>query len=244
MRYLSKAFIAVIGVGLLVGSAEAATCSASGTAPTVDGLDVANYAASTGLDKWFTDTSRHQGQTITLGSNGVLNSITYEIYDNQQAAPDYTWESRVSTISKPDPGDPSTWSLNVIHSEEATQDFYWYGADGGQSGEETPTPFMTWTFDSPVSLSAGTEYALDVGLVSTTSSWMNGIPYIKRTCEEYADGTRYHVPDLDGTAVNNAYCGDRVFHADIVEVIPEPSTAILALFGLLGLTLRGRRRRK
>ncbi len=57
------------------GLLDAATMSASATAPPVNGLDIANNGAVTGNDKWFFENSAAgaaKGQTFTTGSTPVL----------------------------------------------------------------------------------------------------------------------------------------------------------------------------
>ena len=78
---------------------------------------------------------------------------------HQKAEPTKTYVIRVVT----DVGGVFT----EIHSETATQDFFWAGGE-----------YMTWTFDSPVLLAPNTEYGIDVGMISSTSDWQSGIPYL------------------------------------------------------------------
>jgi len=198
-------------LGLMSASAGAATMSSGDTAPAVDSIDIANYSAVTGTDKWWSETKtsgRPKGQTFTTGGTEVLlNALTYQISSNQKAEPVKTYVIRVGTVSR------STFT--EIYREAATQTFTWNSSE-----------YMTWTFDSPLLLSANKTYGIDVGMTGSTSGWQTGIPYINRTADEYAGGTRY----MSGTAglgigdssMNNI-SGDMVFHLDLIHPLsPSP----------------------
>jgi hypothetical protein len=250
------AAFAAAGLAFSGSAANAATTTVSDSAPATDGEDVANWAASTGTDKWFpevTPAGQPKGQTITPSSNVQLNSLTYQIADNQQAPPTKDYTIRVSTVDRVDPGDPSTWTLTEVHSETATQaSDTWAGPNSPvvSDGEQSAMPYMTWSLDSPVTLSAGQEYGIDVAITNTTSGWRQGIPYLKRAGDEYADGTRYFTGGesgdqgsyMVGDSTMDHVDGDMLFHADLSSSeIPEPAS--LALFGMGGLMLLPRRRR-
>ena len=211
---------------LTAASSEAATCSVSAERPAINNFDIANYGSPTGTDKWWTSHGA-MGQTFTVGDLGAtLNSITYEIQDNQSAEITKTWAIRVCTINKVVIDDPSTWILNVIHTETATQDtVQWIGADKAASTGVDAAPFMTWSLDSPVILSANTEYAIDVGLTDSSSGWQSGIPYIKLTGNDYAGGTRY-ISGTSGVGDSSlgSASGDRVFHVDLTSADPASPT--------------------
>lgn len=210
---------------LSVCVAQAATMSASPTAPNVSGADIANLSEPTGTDKWWADAAtsgRPKGQTFTTGDIGVLlKSITYQVTTSQQAMPTKTYAIRVGTIS----GETFT----EIYSETATQDFEWQGGE-----------FMTWSFDVPVGLDPNTVYGIDVGMLSSTSSWQSGIPYIYRTSNEYPDGTRYMSGTggrgLGDSTMNNV-SGDRVFHIDLEHPLsPSPESGALMEAGDIELS--------
>ena len=213
---LTLAAVAMAFLGLATTSANAATMSASPTAPDIGSLDIANYTG-TSLDKWFCYpgeyASRPAGQTFTTGESVKFNAITYKIDDTTHAAPEKGYTIRVCTVDRVNPGDTTTWVLTEIHSETATQDFEW---DLGE--------FMTWTLDEPVLLAANTEYGIDVGMNYTTSHWSQGIPYLLYGGDEYAGGTRYHTGHRDvqsevlagvGDESMVNVSGDRYFHIDL-----------------------------
>ncbi|MHC4324549.1 MAG: sialate O-acetylesterase, partial [Planctomycetota bacterium] len=198
-------------LGLMVASAGAAIMSSSTTAPAIDSIDIANYGTVTGTDKWWDDakvSGYPKGQTFTTGSTEVLlNALTYQVSSNQKAEPTKTYVIRVCTVSGS--------TLTEIYRETATQTFTW-----------NATEYMTWKFDSPPLLSANTTYGIDVGMTRSTSGWQTGIPYINRTADEYAGGTRYMSGTSGlgiGDSTMNNISGDMVFHLDLVHPMsPSP----------------------
>ena len=212
-RIKTVLILAALAMLILANSAKAATMSASLTAPTVDGEDIANYGTVTGTDKWWCDakTSGYpKGQTFTTGSTEVmLRAITYQVTSTQKAEPTKTYIIRVGTVDVP------SATFTQIYSETATQTFTWNASE-----------YMTWTFDSPLLLSPNTEYGIDIGMTSSTSAWQTGIPYINRTGDEYAGGTRY-MSGTSGIGIGddtmNNISGDMVFHLDLVHPLdPSP----------------------
>ncbi|UCG58807.1 MAG: hypothetical protein JSU70_04695, partial [Phycisphaerales bacterium] len=141
IKTVSTLATVVIVIALMASSAGAATMSASATAPAVDSTDIANYGTVTGTDKWWSEakvSGRPKGQTFTTGGTDVLlNALTYQVSSNQKAEPTKTYVIRVGTVSG------STFT--EIYRETATQTFTWNSSE-----------YMTWTFDSPLLLSANT----------------------------------------------------------------------------------------
>ena len=190
------------------------TMSASATAPAATGEDIANYGPVSGTDKFWAENNTGagscKGQTFTTGGIGVnLKAVTYQVSSTQQGMATKSYTVRVGSVS----GSVFT----EIHSETFTQNFDWL------SGE-----YMTWTFDSPVALDAGTTYAVDIGMTNSTSAWQTGIPYLNLTNNEYSDGSRYSAGQygvgdsdmhLDGSS------RDRIFHLDLAHPL-EPSPDI------------------
>lgn len=194
----------------------AATMSASPSAPVVSGADIVNYGASTGTDKWWAENNTGagsvKGQTFTTGDEGVLlNAITYQVTETQQGLATKGYVIRVGTVS----GEEFT----EIHSETATQNFDWYGGE-----------YMTWTLETPVELEANTIYAIDVGMISSSSGWRSGIPYLNMTGNDYPGGQRYTsgqngVGDAEMHLDGNR---DRVFHLDLEHPLsPSPESGAI-----------------
>jgi Bacterial TSP3 repeat len=192
-----------------VASAQAATMSASATAPVANGLDIANYGAITGNDKWFAENSgagAAKGQTFKTGTIPVLlKSISYQVTSSQKAEPTKQYTIRVGTVTGT--------TFAQIASETATQNFTWKGGE-----------YMTWSFATPVPLAANTTYGIDVGMTSSTSSWQTGIPYINYTANAYSGGVIYSSGTSGiGTATISAGSNDRIFHIDLQHPLnPSP----------------------
>ena len=205
MNLKIRVLLSVLAAFALTGAAvSAATMSAGLAAPAVDGEDIANYGSVMGSDKWWMEasaTGAPKGQTFTTGAAPVwVNSISYQITDTQKAEPTKTYTIRVGSVY----GDVFT----EIYSESATQSFTWNSSE-----------YMTWTFDEPVLLAPNIEYGIDVGLITSTSGWTTGIPYINYTDNVYSGGTRY-VSGADtgiGDTTMSGMSGDRIFHVDLDE---------------------------
>ena len=202
-----------------------ATMSASLTAPAVNGLDIANYGAVTGTDKWFYENSAAgaaKGQTFTTGGTAaLLKAVSYQVTSSQQAAPTKTYAIRVGTVTGT--------TFTTIRSETATQNFAWNGGE-----------YMTWTFATPVVLSPNTTYGVDVGMTGSTSAWTTGIPYINLTANGYAGGALYNSGTNGvGTSTVALSSTDRIFHLDLehpMRPIPESGTSVPAGNVTLGWT--------
>jgi autotransporter-associated beta strand protein len=196
------ALAALAVLALASPTLRAASMSASASEPVIDGEDIANYGDVSGTDKWWTGTSSDsaaKGQTFTTGGSAVrLKSISYQISEDQKAEPNKTYAIRV--------GEVAGTNFSAVRSETATQNFTW------NAGE-----FMTWTFDTPVLLEPYTTYGIDVGLLTSTSTWQTGIPYINVTGDDYYGGAQYS-SGASGTGTSTlsySIALDRIFHLDI-----------------------------
>jgi len=222
--------IAAIAFG---ASAGAATITNSLTAPIVDGDDIANLAAATGSASVWSDRPV-QGQTFTSSATGGdLNSITVQIFESAANAPINGWKDyqlRFGTMDLT----PSAEAINVA---VVTVDRYDPDADADS--------YLTFTFDTPISLTASTVYGFDLGVEASQAGWQAGIPAVRTTGDEYAGGQRIQgsrpnqIDNITGQPNGVSLTGgDLVFHLDIV---PEPSS--LALLAMGGLVVARRRRK-
>ena len=206
----------------ILGLSSAATISISATAPTVDGDDIANDngVQDAGGDQGHVWSNRpHQGQTFVTGSNVggyQLNAVTMKNLNNT-ITNSPTHNVVVGSIS-------GTTMTQLGSTETAVAPNY------------APLDYLTFTFDTPLTLSPNTTYGFmwgsaAQGFVSVNNN--DGSTFGGGTGISSGDN---NVPDLANLIDRNV---DRVFHADITAV-PEPSAALL---GLAGLALALRRRR-
>ncbi|MFK7911309.1 MAG: choice-of-anchor R domain-containing protein [Akkermansiaceae bacterium] len=221
-----KKLITLLGTLAFTVSANAAIISHNGSAPGIDGGDIANLVASTGNVNLWSDRPQQAQSFLTGGTAATLNAITIQL-GGQEGRKDYN--VRLGTVSggvfTPTFADETSYTASVA-----------------------PDQFVTFQLDSPIALAANTLYAFDVGIVGSSTGWQSGITTTRTSGNEYADGARFQgsnannyddANSLDGYNYN-AQGNDLIFHLDI-SVVPEPS--VFALFGLGGLALILRRRR-
>jgi len=220
--------LTVAGVVLAMTLAsQAAVISVSDTAPVVNEADIANDngAVDAGGDEGHMWSNRpHQGQSFETGSNAggyTLKAVTMKNLNNTVTnAP--TFNVVVGSLTT----DGSPEVLTQIGITET-----------GVSPNYAPSDYITFTFTTPLTLSANTTYGFLWGSNGSGFVTVNNLDDAT-----YADGTALssgddNTPDLNNVLLRNV---DRVFHVDMVEV-PEPATMGLLAFG--GLALLRRRRR-
>ena len=206
----------------VAGSVHAATVSVSSTAPTVDGEDIANLsgAADAGGDIGHMWGDRpHQGQTFTTGTNGggyQLNSVTLQ-NQGTTAGGGFIFNVIVGSVS-------GTSMTQVGVTETATTPSY------------VPLDWVTFTFDTPLTLAANTTYGFLWGSNSTGFRTANNLDDSTFTGGSAISSGDNNVADLDNLIDRGI---DRVFHLDL-QAIPEPSSIFLVGFAALGIFSRRR----
>ena len=193
---------AVAGVMLiLAGSVQAGTMSASLTPPVVTSHDIANFAGIVGQDKWFGPNVR-MGQTFTTGSTPLLLKSVSFFIAKHGAEPIKTYSVVVGTFSG--------GGFTRVYSETFTQDIGWNGGE-----------YMTWTFSKPPALAANTTYGVEIEMLTSTSGWQSGIPYLCKSENSYDGGQIYEfaarerASEQESRTLNSKL--DRVFHLDLQD---------------------------
>ena len=231
-------------ISITATSLHAATISLSASAPTVDGSDIAQLSDSglapfsvTGYtpvgdgsgdsgDVWGGRGA--MGQTFTTLNNPdgySLDSFSFKSHTggSNANAGTSTYTFRIGTISG------TTFTTLASGSANPNDSF-------------TAGDWLTMTFDSPVTLSANTEYAIDIIHDNTPSFW--GWRTAGEIDSSYTGGSAYVSGFNGGTVPDDSNVAfptiDRVFHVNLAA-IPEPSST--ALLGLGGLALMLRRKR-
>ena len=198
-------FVLVAWFIAFAGPAVAGTMSVSNSAPAVDAYDIANYATQSSSDKFFaegnTAAGAAKGQTFRTGSASLwLRSITYRVTSGNGATPTKTYKVRVGKVAGT--------TFTQTHSETFTQSITWGSLQ-----------YMTWTFTTPIVLTGDTTYGIDVGMLTSTSSWETGIPYLVVTGNEFLGGQMYDsgsaTPGTGDAVVGYTVGKDRLFHLNL-----------------------------
>ncbi|MCG8584839.1 MAG: hypothetical protein MI757_09030 [Pirellulales bacterium] len=232
IKHICIAF-AALTIGLLIATttADAATVTVSVSAPTLDGADIYNLTGGANqpddLEHIWSNRPR-QGQSFTTGSNALgysLSSVTLRSTSN--SAGSANWNVRVGSI---DGSDIPTWSIADVIID-------------GTGVNMTSNTYVTWTFDSPLTLLPNTLYGFDVfpdnqGFISDNAA--DDTAYAGGSALSSGDNLPAAPPNA--LTVNNF---DRVFHVDLAEVVvPEPSAFALAALSITGLCTTRRRLRR
>lgn len=207
----------------------AVTISASATTPATDAFDQYSFVTGGTLDtgKDYSDNGGPPGQTFTTpaGSDFELRSISFKGGNSADGSISLsTWAYRISAVS----------GTTLTPLKTGT------GYGGPVSGL-TSTSWLTFTFtDTDVlTLSPNTTYAIE--FYSETRWW--GIAR-DTAGTAYANGSAFNSTSpgrsFSSTTIN-LRSWDRTFHVDL-EVVPEPSTWMLAGSGLILLFVVRRRR--
>ena len=192
------------------------------------------------IQSWGKDNTQTYGQTITTPTDNILNSFSF-------------WLGRTST-NYPDPSEPSLDFMAYV-----------YAWDGGASHATGPalytssvfthnatpaTPFTEYTFNTGgLSLTTGSVYAL---FLSTSGLAGSGRIQWEATGEEYAGGNFVFLNNGENTSAWttdewSVYASDLHFEANFAGVsttVPEPSTWLMLVTGLLALGVVAMRRRR
>ncbi len=236
-------------ISIIATSLQAATISLSASAPTVDGSDIAQLSDS-GLDYFsvsgFTSVGNDAGDAGDVwGGRGAFGqTITTLSNPDGYSLDSFSIKSHTSGFSTTPawglPGDMQyTFRIGTISGTTFTS----LASGSAIPGDSyTAGDWFTMTFDSPVTLSADTEYAIDIMHDNTPN--FGGWRTAGQVDSSYTGGSAYvsgfnetTVPDDSNVAFPTI---DRVFHVNLAA-IPEPSST--ALLGLGGLALALRRRR-
>jgi hypothetical protein len=197
------------------------------------------------------------GQTFTVAGNSTLQAITLKgrgdsalYYLGGSGAQPFVagtiWSIQISSVNI------GTGALTPLDTESSST----YVPTGGGAND---TAYLTYDLATPVSLTAGQEYAFNVfvndqNVTSPTTgavgqSWF-GLAH--SSADAYAGGTAENsdTSASSGTGPVDAYGGfadpntyDYVFAAQGIAAVPEPTTLALAGLGGLGLIAANRRRR-
>ncbi len=232
MKNISTLFALMLATSM---SSQAATISLSSTAPTVDGSDIAQLTSTTGLsgdngDVWGNRPAMGQSFTTLSNPDGYsIDSFSFKS-DTGGFSSNPSWGL---------PGDMQyTFRIGTISGTTFSS------LASGTSipvGSYTAGDWFTMTFDSPVTLSANTEYAIDI-LHDNTPNF-GGWRSAGTASSVYAGGTSYasgvqNAPLDDSNLTLHSF--DRTFHVNLAA-IPEPSSTALLGLGLSSMLLRRRR---
>lgn len=226
---------------------QAAILSWSATAPTVDGSDIANFSGVSadadniaGGDDQATYVSINRdavGQTFTTGGNGAgytLNSITLQDvnYANGGRSVDTGWNGYNAGSFGIQIGTISGTNFSVIVTDSALMD-----DSAPANGNDGSAYYATITLSSGLFLNANTVYGFAIYSTNDGTTDPFSGPFFETngdgtTSGNYTEGEAFGLITSGHLATTEVVSrtGDRVFHLDMI-VVPEPSSALLVLFG-------------
>lgn len=192
-------YLLIVGLfAIIVCPASGAVVSTSLWAPVVDGADIAQlsggYDAPADQGHPWSDRP-FQGQSFTTGSSPVgykLRSVTLKSRTSNSGTGDWTVRA----------GSVSGTSFTPLASETTP----------GFSIETND--YITWKFDTPITLSSNTMFGFDVGTNGSgfrTDNVNNANAYTGGAA--FSDGDNY---TPSNTLTINGF--DRVFHADLIDL--------------------------
>ena len=237
-------------VGITAPSMQAATISLSASAPTVDGSDIAQLSDS-GLDTFsvsgYTPVGDGSGDAGDVwGGRGAMGqTITTLSNPDGYSLDSFSFKSHTAGGNANAGTSTYTFRIGTIFGTTFTS---LASGSANPSDSYSAGDWLTMTFDSPVTLSADTQYAIDIRNPNTSFGVTVDGAWGWRTAGEidssYTGGSAYVSGFNGGTVPDDSNVAfptiDRVFHVNLAA-IPEPSST--ALLGLGGLALALRRRR-
>jgi len=187
--------VAVLAIVAMCGTARAATFTASSSTPAINNADIAQLIGTTdpggNLGHVWNNRPIH-GQTFTTGNSALgfsLDAVTLKNLSINTTTGN--WTVRVGTVS----GNTFTPAFT----------------ESAPGGTIAAGDYLTWTLDTPVTLSANTTYAFDV---DTSGS---GFISANNAGDAFAGGTAFSsggngTPDDANLTLHNF---DRVFHVNL-----------------------------
>lgn len=231
-RTLILALSVAANFAFIGNSSEAGMITVSGSAPTVDDADIAMLITAGGND--LGGTAGHvwnnrplQGQsfsTLSDPSGYLLDSVTLQHRGSTISNNTATFTVRIGTVSG------TTFTPIALEDSNNTISY-------------NPGNYITFNFDSQVALLPNTVYGFD---------WdTTGDGFVTNNNDDsfYTGGTGFHhgangIGD-DMNLVFPAPGNDRVFHINLTTApVPEPSSMLLAVLCIGGLTAHRIRRRR
>ena len=193
------------------------TITASPTAPSVDGADIANLMSPIANDfqsSFIWPDRPARGQSFLTGNSAgdfTLDAITVQA--SELALPTNNYTLRLGSVS------------GTSFSTIAT-------LNGSFGSNINANDYVTFALNSPVSLSANTNYGFDVALAGTDGGFQDHGWQLRNSAQSgYADGSAYSSgANAVGGASFSTHNQDRIFHLNLSEgALPPPPTPVAIL---------------